>query len=131
MGRYVVLTAGKGYLPQVATLQADDAATAEGEADAFVDRWFAPWDRSAWSPATTPDAVLQLAKKVAAAHYFRLDYVRGNSVDTGKLPYFEQLLAEAETTARAMRESGVLFGPHGAEYPAARTGGGVTVELRL
>lgn len=130
MGRYVVLTAAKGYLPQVATLQVDDAATAEAEADAFVDRHFAPWDRSAWSPATTPDAVRQVALKVAAAHYLRLDFVRANSVDTDKLPYFDRLVSEAEETAKAMRETGVLFGARGAEFPAERAAGGICVELR-
>ncbi len=116
-GKYCQLEAGVGYLASVAELDDETARICEEESDTVIDGEFEKWDRSFWSPDSTPPEVRHIALRLASARYLRIVFGETNPDRGDGLQLPRRLENEATERIAKIIGRGWIVGADGEKLP--------------
>lgn len=122
MGKYCKLVAGKDYMEQESELIPARVSLAEKMADAFIDGNLVDWDKSSWTPETTPTEVCIIAMQCAASHYFLMQ-VAGSAPTENTPPLPKMLMDNANAGIDCIITRGFICGAGGATIQPISDGG--------
>lgn len=128
---YFTLTPNQGYMLGSMELNSSAKSKAEAWATLRIDEAFFAYDRSAWSGATLPTQIADIAEKLTAGKYLELVFAVGNPVvDPNSLS--RTLLRGGEEAIVRVLDAGGIINPENPTlliYPIYSRPAGRTVRM--